>query len=58
MTKWLEQMLKISRDTISPSCSKSVIKEESVFVASNEKEQAYFLLGGAEADILEALKKG
>ena len=40
--KMVEQLLKIFGDTGSPSFGKSDVKEESVFVASNEEGEAYY----------------
>ena len=40
--KMVEQLLKIFGDTVSPSFGKSDVKEESVFVASNEEGEAYY----------------
>ncbi len=38
----VEQLLKIFGDTVSPSFGKSDVKEESVFVASNEEKEVYY----------------
>ena len=40
--KMVEQLLKIFGDTVSPSFGKSDVKEEALFVASNEEGEAYY----------------